>query len=234
MIHPESGSRIRAAVPISDVVGSYVRLKKSGPDDLTGLCPFHQEKTPSFKVHPQAGFFKCFGCGKVGDVITFVKEIERKTFPEVIESLAQQYNVNISPERDSRTRKQILQQRETVAEISREARVFWREFGRQQWLRIRMCEGQIRRFMEWSWENELDDDLAEQVDVVWEAADQLIALSEGCLRWMWGLTIPEMIREYSKIRSSILAEEMRNRIARDPINRIASHLGVNNGVGRVG
>ena len=79
--------RIRAMVPIADVVGRKVRLTKRGREH-TGLCPFHNEKTPSFTVSEDKGFYHCFGCGAHGDVISFVVEQEGLSFPEAVEKLA--------------------------------------------------------------------------------------------------------------------------------------------------
>ncbi|MFZ0364317.1 MAG: CHC2 zinc finger domain-containing protein, partial [Candidatus Cybelea sp.] len=70
---------IRARVDIAAFIGGYVPLKKRG-NDLVGLCPFHAEKTPSFHVHPDRGFFKCFGCGAGGDVVTFLQKTENVGF----------------------------------------------------------------------------------------------------------------------------------------------------------
>ena len=64
--------QLKSSVDIVDVVGEYVRLKKSGPQRYSGLCPFHNEKTPSFSVHAARQFYKCFGCGEGGDVFSFV------------------------------------------------------------------------------------------------------------------------------------------------------------------
>src|SRR5699024_1997925 len=68
-----------------------------GPS-FRGLCPFHQEKSPSFNVNPDKGFFKCFGCGKAGDAITFVQETEGLSFVEAIEALGQRFNIPIEYE----------------------------------------------------------------------------------------------------------------------------------------
>lgn len=72
---------------LSDVISSYVALKRTG-SGLTGLCPFHSEKTPSFHVVPEKGFFHCFGCGAGGDVITFIMRIENLEYPQAVEFLA--------------------------------------------------------------------------------------------------------------------------------------------------
>ena len=79
---------------IESVVGRYVSLKRSG-GNLWGLCPFHSEKTPSFSVNPSRGIYKCFGCGKGGNAIRFITEIEHMSYPEAIRYLAGQYGVEI-------------------------------------------------------------------------------------------------------------------------------------------
>lgn len=90
---------IKSRLSIDDVVGRYVDLKRSGAS-LKGLCPFHAEKTPSFYVTPSKGIFKCFGCGKAGDVFSFIQEVERVDFPEALRRLAEQSGVSL-PERSA-------------------------------------------------------------------------------------------------------------------------------------
>ena len=72
LISPETRERIRAASDIVEIIGGYIPLKKAGMN-FTALCPFHKEKTPSFNVNAQKQIFRCFGCGKGGDVFTFVR-----------------------------------------------------------------------------------------------------------------------------------------------------------------
>ena len=84
---PEFLDELRTRVPLGDVVGKRVALKKRG-HNFTGLCPFHSEKTPSFTVHDDKGFYHCFGCQAHGDVIDFVMKTENLTFPETVERLA--------------------------------------------------------------------------------------------------------------------------------------------------
>jgi DNA primase len=79
---------------IEEVVADFVSLKRRG-SNLLGLCPFHQEKTPSFSVSPSKGIFKCFGCGKGGDAARFIMEHEHYTYPEAIRYLAKKYNIEI-------------------------------------------------------------------------------------------------------------------------------------------
>lgn len=91
--------QLKSQLNIVDVVGQYVRLKRSGSAHrFVGLCPFHSEKTPSFSVHSANQFYYCFGCGATGDVFKFVQEIETLTFPEAIKALAERNGIPM-PER---------------------------------------------------------------------------------------------------------------------------------------
>jgi len=81
-------------VKIEDVVGEFVTLRRRGVN-LIGLCPFHNEKTPSFNVSPTKNIYKCFGCGKVGNAVQFLMEQAQLTFPEAIRHLAQKYNIEL-------------------------------------------------------------------------------------------------------------------------------------------
>ena len=94
MISKQDIDKIMDAVRIEDVVGDFVELKKRGVNYI-GLCPFHNEKTPSFNVNPARGIFKCFGCGKGGDAITFLMEYQHFTYPEALRYLAQKYGIDI-------------------------------------------------------------------------------------------------------------------------------------------
>ena len=113
--------QLKAAADIVSVVGDYVRLRKSGRDRYTGLCPFHSEKTPSFSVHASKQFYHCFGCHAHGDVLQFVMEIEGVSFYEALKSLAERYGLPM-PKRsqyadeDSRKRAALLQMHELAQE----------------------------------------------------------------------------------------------------------------------
>ncbi|MDQ1485062.1 MAG: primase [Actinomycetota bacterium] len=87
---------IRERVRIEDVVGDYVQLRRAGVDSLKGLCPFHDEKSPSFHVRPNHGHFHCFGCGEGGDVYTFLQKLEHVSFVEAIEMLADRVGYTIT------------------------------------------------------------------------------------------------------------------------------------------
>lgn len=93
-ISDEIKREIAEKIDIEELVGSYVNLKRRGRN-LTGLCPFHTEKTPSFTVTPDKGMFYCYGCNKGGDVFSFIMEIEKLTFPEAVEFLAAKAGINI-------------------------------------------------------------------------------------------------------------------------------------------
>ena len=86
---------ILSSVPIDTYISRFISLKRKGKN-LWGLCPFHNEKTPSFSVAPDKGIFKCFGCGKGGNVLTFVQEYERISFPEALKLLAEQAGITLT------------------------------------------------------------------------------------------------------------------------------------------
>lgn len=94
MINPASIQEVMSRADIVDVIGQFVRLKKRGTNFIAN-CPFHHEKTPSFNVSPSKGIYKCFGCGKAGNVVTFVQEHEKLTYPEAIHWLADYYKIKI-------------------------------------------------------------------------------------------------------------------------------------------
>jgi DNA primase len=127
----EAGSfaeRVKQQADIVRVIGEYVRLKKSG-QNFAGLCPFHQEKTPSFNVHPVKQIYHCFGCGVGGDVFKFVMELEKCTFPEAIRTVAEKCGIAIpKPRERSPEDRRENQQRSALVEMHREAAAF---FARQ-------------------------------------------------------------------------------------------------------
>ncbi len=124
----EAGSfadRVKQQADIVRVVGEYIRLKKSG-QNFTGLCPFHGEKSPSFAVHPIKQIFHCFGCGKGGDVFSFVMEMEKCQFPEAVRLVAEKCGIAIpKPKASSPEERKENQQRAALVEIHREAQAFF-------------------------------------------------------------------------------------------------------------
>ncbi|MFE9643978.1 DNA primase [Streptomyces sp. NPDC006365] len=94
-INDEDVKAVRDAVPIDAVVSEYLQLRSAGGGNLKGLCPFHDEKSPSFQVSPSKGFFHCFGCLEGGDTITFVMKIDHLSFSEAVERLAAQAGITL-------------------------------------------------------------------------------------------------------------------------------------------
>lgn len=107
VIRQSTIDQIFSAASIEEVVGDYVQLKKSG-SGLAGLCPFHNEKTPSFRVSPTLGIYKCFGCGKGGNVVDFVMEMDKLSYPEALRQLASKYHIEI--EEDNTNREELSDQ----------------------------------------------------------------------------------------------------------------------------
>ncbi len=94
-INDEDIATVRERARIDEVVGAYVALRNAGGGSMKGLCPFHDEKTPSFQVTPARGFFYCFGCGEGGDVITFMQKVDNLSFTEAVERLADTVGVQL-------------------------------------------------------------------------------------------------------------------------------------------
>jgi DNA primase len=108
VIPEETIDQVREATDIAQIIGQYLRLKKRGKNHIA-LCPFHTEKTPSFNVNSERQIFHCFGCGKGGNVFTFLMEHERMTFVEVVQHLAQRANIPIREDRGSDQRREKLE-----------------------------------------------------------------------------------------------------------------------------
>ncbi|HTD32493.1 MAG TPA: DNA primase [Candidatus Elarobacter sp.] len=113
---------ILARADIGEVIGAYVTLRKRG-NDLVGLCPFHGEKSPSFHVHPDRGFFKCFGCGAAGDVFTFVQKQENVAFPDALRILGKRYGVEVETENPFEARRR--SEREAIYHANEVARAWF-------------------------------------------------------------------------------------------------------------
>ncbi|POX64116.1 DNA primase [Streptomyces sp. Ru62] len=94
-INDEDVKAVRDAVPIDAVVSEYLQLRNAGGGNLKGLCPFHDEKSPSFQVSPSKGLFHCFGCQEGGDTITFVMKVDHLSFSEAVERLAAQAGITL-------------------------------------------------------------------------------------------------------------------------------------------
>jgi DNA primase len=115
-------AEIHRRLDIATLIGGYVQLKKRG-NDLVGLCPFHSENTPSFHVHPDRGFFKCFGCGVGGDAIAFVQKVENIPFVEAVRLLADKTGVELEPESPGAAR--VRTEREAIYDANRIAAAYF-------------------------------------------------------------------------------------------------------------
>jgi DNA primase len=113
LITRDTIAKILDTAQIEDVVRDFVNLKKAG-SLLKGNCPFHQEKTPSFVVNPNKNIFKCFGCGKGGDSVSFIMEHEKFTFPEALRYLAQKYHIEVEETQVSTEEKQVQDEKESL------------------------------------------------------------------------------------------------------------------------
>lgn len=117
MIDTNTIQNILETARIDEVVGDFVTLKKRGAN-LLGLCPFHNEKTPSFTVSPRLGIYKCFGCGKGGNTVNFVMEHEHFSYPEALKYLARKYNIEIQEEEQTPEQVQALNEQESLYHVS--------------------------------------------------------------------------------------------------------------------
>jgi DNA primase len=127
-IRDEDIALVRERSPIADVIGEHVALRSAGGGNLKGLCPFHEEKSPSFNVTPARGLFHCFGCGVGGDVIRFVQQVDHLPFAEAVERLAARAGIQLRYEQGGAAPiRQQQGQRARLAEANRLAAAFYAE-----------------------------------------------------------------------------------------------------------
>ncbi len=126
MITERSVQNIIENSRIEDVVNDYVNLKKRGAN-LTGLCPFHNEKTPSFYVSPAKGIYKCFGCGKGGNSVQFIMEHESFNFPEALRHLAAKFNIEIEETETSDEHKKLKQHHDSLYLVNQFAEEYFQK-----------------------------------------------------------------------------------------------------------
>lgn len=124
MISQTSIQQILARIDIIDIVGGFVKLKKRGTNYL-GLCPFHNEKTPSFTVSPSKEIFKCFGCGKSGNTISFLMEHEKYSYAEALRWLANRYNVEVEETEVSPAARELYQTADSLYIINNFAQKYF-------------------------------------------------------------------------------------------------------------
>ena len=127
LIRKEDIEAVRERVRIDEVVGEHVTLKPAGLGALKGLCPFHDERTPSFQVRPQVGFYHCFGCGEGGDAIKFLMTLEHLSFVESVERLAQRAGVELRYEEGGGPDRAESGRRQRLLDANAAAEAFFRE-----------------------------------------------------------------------------------------------------------
>lgn len=127
MIDHATIERIIDAAEITNVVSEFVTLRRRGVN-LLGLCPFHNEKTPSFTVSPAKGIFKCFGCGKGGNSVNFIMEHEQLTYPEALRWLAKKFHIEIEEKEESEEEKQLKDERESMMIVSDYAKNYFHNY----------------------------------------------------------------------------------------------------------
>ncbi len=126
MIPQDTVNQILQAAEISEVVGEFVNLKKRGAN-LIACCPFHNEKTPSFSVSPAKGIYKCFGCGKGGDSVRFIMDLEGFSYPDALKWLAKKYNIEVKEKEFTDTELAAQNERESLFIVSEFAEKYFRE-----------------------------------------------------------------------------------------------------------
>ena len=132
MIPQETIEQIRQATDIADLISGYIRLKKRGRNYLA-LCPFHTERTASFSVSQDKQIFHCFGCGKGGNVFSFLMEHERMSFVEAVKELAQKANIIIKEDKGSDFKRDLIERMSYANQVAVE---YFRETLRQDKFKI--------------------------------------------------------------------------------------------------
>ncbi|AFK02208.1 DNA primase [Emticicia oligotrophica DSM 17448] len=125
-ISPETVQQIIQAADVTEVIGEYVSLKKRGAN-MIACCPFHNEKTPSFYVSPAKGIYKCFGCGKAGDSVRFVMDIEGIGYPEALKHLAKKYGIEVTEKEVTSEQQQAQNEKESLYIVLEFASKYYQE-----------------------------------------------------------------------------------------------------------
>lgn len=152
-VRAEDVAVVRERSPIAEVVGEYVQLRNAGGDSLKGLCPFHEESTPSFHVTPSRGLYYCFGCEAGGDALAFVREMDQLSFVEAVEVLAQRAGIQLRYEEGGYVPRNEQSQRQRLLDAHRAAAAFYAQqlsTPRAQTARQFLTE---RGFIQQDWEH---------------------------------------------------------------------------------
>lgn len=126
MISPDKVAEILETARVEEIVEDHVTLKRRGAN-LLGLCPFHNERSPSFTVSPAKGIYKCFGCGKAGNAVNFLMDHDQLTYPEALRTLAKRYNIEIEEVELSADQRQQLNEKESLSIVSQFAAEYFKQ-----------------------------------------------------------------------------------------------------------
>jgi DNA primase len=170
---------LRSRINIADVIGQYVTLKQAGAGSMKGLCPFHDERSPSFHVRPHVGFYHCFGCGEGGDVFTFVQKIDSRGFNEAVEHLAEKAGFTLTYEDG-----------QAAPDRKNRSRIFAANTAAEQYFRSQLHEPQADIGRAFLAERGFDQLAAESFGVGY-APNSFDALSSHLTKK--GFTVPELI-----------------------------------------
>ena len=129
MIPPDKVAEIIETARVEEIIEDHVTLKRRGAN-LLGLCPFHNERSPSFTVSPAKGIYKCFGCGKAGNSVNFLMDHDQLSYPEALRTLAKRYSIEIEEKELTADQRQQLNEKESLSIVSQ----FAAEYFKQQML----------------------------------------------------------------------------------------------------
>lgn len=138
MIDQPTIDRILDATQIVDIVSDFVTLRKRGVN-YVGLCPFHDDKTPSFYVSPSKGLCKCFSCGKGGNAVHFIMEHEQMSYPEALKYLAKKYGIEIKERELSSEEKLMQSERESLFIVNNFARDYFQIYLKTMWTDVALA-----------------------------------------------------------------------------------------------
>ena len=216
---------LKQQADIVRIVGDYVKLRKAGAQNFSGLCPFHSEKTPSFSVHATRQFYHCFGCGASGDVFSFVQKLENITFPEAVRLIAQKLGVPMpkvafsSPQeaRDAKVRMALLDVHERATTFFQECLRRPEGANAREYLKSRGLDADIiARFkvgyapdsgflLRDALRREFDEELLRESGLFsWKESPQLSAASSPENKSEAGSQKPETAAMYSKFRNRVM------------------------------
>jgi DNA primase len=202
LITQQTIQQIQSRIDIIEVIGGFVRLKKRGVNYL-GLCPFHNEKSPSFTVSPTKEIYKCFGCGKSGNTISFLMEHEKYGYVEALRWLANKYNVEVGETETSPEQKQLQQTAESLYIVNTFAQKFFSEllFSSDQGKDVGMSYLRERGFRE---------DIIEKFQIGY-SSNERDAFTKTALQAQFN---PEILQKsgLSVLRDNVLVDNYRGRI----------------------